>query len=395
MKRRFFLLIMIAVLVAVSGCGVRSGEDTLKVGFIFQYDVKTAEGSALIKAAEAACEEKEVEMAQRVGISAPEAYYDAAAELIRSEGCDIIFADSYADEQALLKAAQEFPAVEICCAGGSLAHTAQLPNFHNAFARVYQGRYLAGVAAGMKLNALMQAGDLEAKEAKLGYIGKSRNAEGISGYTAFYLGAKSVCSDLKMDVQLVGEQQDEQKERAAALALIDRGCVVLGQQYDSDAAAKVCEEKGVFNVAFGGSDAAACPETFLVACRMDWTPYFKYIIGQTRSDAAIATDWMGDLENGMVSLSRLGTAAAEGTREQLAAVEKKLLNGELEVFDTEQFTADGKAVESFMADVDFDANGEGDTQVVSNGIFKESFYRSAPYFTIEADGIFLIGQSEN
>lgn len=392
MKRRLLLLLMVAVLFMAAGCSGRRADDKLKVGFLFQYGEQTVVGSKTLKAAVAACEEKNVDMVKKVGISSPAAYYDAAVELIQSKKCEIIFADSFADEQALLKAAKEFPEVEFCCAGGVLAHTEQLPNFHNAFAHIYQGRYLTGVVAGLKLSEMMAADEtVEADEAKLGYVAVQRNAENISAYTAFYLGAKSVCPGVTMDVKFTGSLYDEQKEKEAAQALIEGGCVLISQQSDSMGVPTVCENKGIFNVAYGGANVKDCPETFLAACRMDWTPYFEYMINQVQSDAAIATDWAGSLENGAVALTEPGKNVAQGTKEKLEATEKALMYGDFSVFDTEKFTIDDKKAESFTADgVD-----QGNTQVITNGIFEESLYRSAPYFTLEIDGIFLINEEEN
>ncbi|MBR2013057.1 MAG: BMP family ABC transporter substrate-binding protein [Clostridia bacterium] len=386
MKRRLLLLLTVAVLFMAVGCSGRRADDKLKVGFLFQYGEQTVIGSKMLKAAVAACEEKNVDMEKKVGISSPAAYYDAAVELIQTKKCAIIFADSFADEQALLKAAKEFPEVEFCCAGGVLAQTAQLPNFHNAFAHIYQGRYLTGVVAGLKLNEMMAADEsIEAGEAKLGYVAEQRNAENISAYTAFYLGARSVCPDVTMDVKFTDSRYDEQKEKEAAQALIEGGCVLLSQQSDSMGVPTVCENKGVFNVAYGGANAKECPETFLAACRMDWTPYFKYMIAQNKSDAAIATDWAGTLEDGAVALTELGKNVAQGTKEKLEATEKALMYGDFSVFDTEKFTVNDKKAESFAV---------GDTQVITNGIFEESMYRSAPYFTLEIDGIFLINEEK-
>ena len=275
-----------------------------------------------------------------------------------------------------------------------MAHTEKLDNFHNAFASIYEGRYLAGVAAGLKLNEMIAAGEFKAEEAKMGYVGAYTYAEVISGYTSFYLGAKSVCPSVTMDVKFTGSWYDEKAEKEAAQALIAGGCVLISQHADSMGAPTACETAGVPNVSYNGSTAAACPNTFIVSSRIDWTPYFKYMIECVQKGEKIATDWTGTIETGSVVLTDVNEkAAAKGTVEKLAEVKGKLLDGSIKVFDAANFTVKGEKVTSYKADVDTDANFEKDTEVVENGVFFESKFRSAPYFDMEIDGITLLDRN--
>ena len=208
--------------------------------------------------------------------------YEAACDLI-DEGCDVIFADSFGHETYLLKAAKENPDVEFCHATGTMAHTSGLANFHNAFAAIYEGRFLAGVAAGLKLNEMIDNGDITAEEAKMGYVGAFTYAEVMSGYTSFYLGAKSVCPSVTMKVTFTGSWYDEAKEKAAAEMLInDKNCVLISQHADSMGAPTACETAGVPNISYNGSTISACPNTFIVSSRINWEPYFTYMIEQTK-----------------------------------------------------------------------------------------------------------------
>ena len=303
-------------------------------------------------------------------------------------GCDIIFADSFGHESFMIKAAKEFPEVEFCHATGTMAHTEKLDNFHNAFASIYEGRFLAGVAAGMKLNEMIDNGTITAEEAKMGYVGAHPYAEVISGFTSFYLGAKYVCPSVTMEVQFTGSWYDEIKEKDAATALINNKCVLISQHADSMGAPTVCEEKKVPNVSYNGSTVASCPNTFIVSSKIDWTPYFKYIINAYKNDEAIATDWTGTISTGSVVLTDINTkAAAEGTQAKVDELKAKLIAGELNVFDTDTFTISGNAVTSYMADVDTDDAFTPDTEVVKDGYFHESEFRSAPYFDAKIDGI--------
>ena len=303
-------------------------------------------------------------------------------------GCDIIFADSFGHEEFMLKAAKEFTDVEFCHATGTMAHTEKLDNFHNAFASIYEGRFLAGVAAGLKINEMINSGKITADKAKMGYVGAHPYAEVISGYTSFYLGAKSVCPTVTMDVQFTGSWYDEIKEKDAATALINNGCILISQHADSMGAPTVCEEKNVPNVSYNGSTVASCPNTFIVSSKIDWTPYFVYIYNQFTKGEAIAADWTGTIATGSVVLSEVNTkAAAAGTVEKLDEVKAKLTAGELHVFDASTFTIGGNAVTSYKADVDTDSAFTPDTEVIEGGVFYESKFRSAPYFDARIDGI--------
>ena len=393
MKKLISLLLIAMMLFTMAACGTNNADDELKVGFIFLHDEQSTYDKNFIDAAIATCKKLGVTMVQKTQIPESNECYDAAVELIESDGCDIIFADSFGHENFLIKAAKEYPDVEFCHATGTQAHTEELANFHNAFAHIYQGRYMAGVVAGMKLNEMIKAGEIKAEEAKMGYVGAFTFAEVMSGYTSFYLGAKSVCPSVTMDVKFTGSWYDEQKEKEAAQALISGGCVLISQHADSMGAPTACETAGVPNVSYNGSTAAACPETFLISSRIDWSPYFEYMITQVKNDAAIAADWAGDLENGSVALTDLGKNAAEGTADKLAEVEKGLKDGTINVFDTANFTVGGEKIDSYKADVDTDDKFTPDTEVITNGIFEESKYRSAPYFNVEIDGITLLDRN--
>ena len=386
---------MIALCFGACGGTTDKGDaDTLKVGFIFLHDEQSTYDKNFMEAAKAACEEMNVEYAQKTQIPESRDCYDAAVELIEVDGCDIIFADSFGHESFLIEAAKKYPEVQFCHATGTQAHTAGVANFHNAFASIYQGRFLAGVAAGLKLNEMIDAGKITADKAKMGYVGAFTFAEVMSGYTSFYLGAKSVCPTVTMDVKFTGSWYDEQKEKEAAQALIAGGCVLISQHADSMGAPTACETAGVPNVSYNGSTLAACPNTFIVSSRIDWTPYFKYMIKCVQDGTAIDADWTGTIETGSVVLTDINEkAAAAGTAEKLADVKAKLLDGTINVFDTATFTVKGEALTSYMADVDTDADYAADTEVIENGVFYESKHRSAPYFNVEIDGITLLDRN--
>ena len=364
-------------------------KDDLKIGFIFLHDENSTYDLNFITAAKAACEKLGIAYETKTNIPEGQECYDAAAELADA-GCDIIFADSFGHESYMIQAALEFPEVEFCHATGTKAHTENLPNYHNAFATIYEGRYLAGVAAGMKLNEMIEAGTITADQAKIGYVGAYPYAEVKSGYTSFFLGARSVCPSATMEVTFTYSWYDEAMEKEGAQMLIQKGCVLISQHADSMGAPTACEVAGVPNVSYNGSTVAACPNTFIVSSRINWEPYFEYILNCMMNGEDIALDWTGTIATGSVELSAINEqAAAAGTAEKLEEVKAALAAGTIKVFDTTTFTVNGEALTSYLADVDDMGDFVCDTEVVIDGEFKESFFRAAPYFDLNIDGITL------
>ena len=408
MKKFFALLLSLTMILALTACGGSKSEDTtktddstdaptentdnsdFKVGFIILHDENSTYDLNFINAAKAACEKLGVESVIKTNIPEGQECYDAAAELA-DDGCNIIFADSFGHEDYMIQAAKEFPNVQFCHSTGTKAHTEGLDNYHNAFASIYEGRYLAGVAAGMKLNEMIDNGTITADQAKMGYVGAFTYAEVISGYTSFFLGARSVCPSVTMDVTFTGSWYDETAEKEGANKLIANNCVLISQHADSMGAPTACETAGVPNISYNGSTQAACPNTFIVSSRIDWEPYYEYAITAAMNGDPIDTDWTGTLATGSVVLTDINTdVAAEGTQEAIDEVKAKLESGEVHVFDCSTFTVGGKTLTSSMADVDTDPDYTPDTEAIVDGYFAESTFRSAPYFQLQIDGINLL-----
>lgn len=384
------LMMIFAFSATLTGCGSDSGSSDFKVGFICLHDENSTYDKNFIDAANAACDELGVEAVIKTNIPEGQECYDAAAELVDA-GCDIIFADSFGHEDFMIQAAKDFPDVQFCHSTGTKAHTENIENYHNAFASIYEGRYLAGVAAGMKINEMIENGDITADQAKIGYVGAYTYAEVVSGYTSFFLGARSVCESATMEVTFTGSWYDEALEKEAANKLINDGCVLISQHADSMGAPTACEKKGVPNVSYNGSTQDACPNTFIVSSKINWQPYYEYAIKAAQKGEAIDTDWTGTLETGSVELTDINEdVAAKGTADAIEEIKAELESGELKVFDITKFTVDGKTVDSYMADVDTDADYTPDTEVVKDGAFLESTFRSAPYFDLKIDGITLL-----
>ncbi len=357
---------------------------TVKAGLICLHDENSGYDKNFIDAFKATCEDLGIEYVIKTNVAEDQAAYDAAAELA-DDGCNVVFSDSYGHQPFILQAAQEFTDVQFTACTGDMAQGSDTANYHNAFADIYQGRFIAGVAAGMKLNEMIEAGEITADEAKMGYVGAMPYAEVISGYTSFYLGAKYVCPSVTMDVVYTGSWYDETLEKEGAESLIAGGAVLISQHADSMGAPNACQAAGVPNVSYNGSTQEACPDTYIISSRIDWAPYFKYAITSVQKGEEFDTDWCGGLDQGSVALTALNeSVAAEGTAAKLEEIEAAILDGSLNVFDTATWTVDGKTLESYDQVAYYEGN-----ECIWDGYFHESETRSAPYFDLIIDGITL------
>ena len=407
MKKLVSLLLavlMIAGCFLFVSCDKEEAKDTFKLGVVCLHDEKSTYDLNFIEAVKRAQKDLGLTDAQVIfkkNIPESNACYEACADLV-DQGCDVIFANSFGHESYVLKAAKEFKDVEFCHATGTTAHTEKLDNFHNAFASIYEGRYLAGIAAGLKLKEMMAADATVVP--KIGYVGAFTYAEVISGYTSFYLGVKEIVPEVTMEVQFTGSWYDEIEEKNAATALIQNGCVLISQHADSMGAPSACEERGIPNVSYNGSTAASCPNTFIVSSKIDWTPYFKLICEAAQKGEKIPTDYTGTIETASVALTEVNEkGAAKDTQKTIDSYKAQLVAGTRDVFETSSFTVtvtdttnknattdENGHLTSYMADVDSDEAYAADTEVVEEGVFEESKYRSAPYFDLQIDGITLL-----
>lgn len=404
MKKLFALVLSLAMIFALVACGTNnSGGSTnngaandggeggetsafadLKVGFIFLHDENSTYDLNFINAAKAACENLGVtDYVLKTNVPEGQECYDAAAELA-DDGCDIIFADSFGHEDFMIQAAKDFPDVQFCHSTGTKAHTEGLDNYHNAFASIYEGRYLAGIVAGMKLNAMIDAGEITADQAKLGYVGAFTYAEVVSGYTSFFLGARSVCPSATMEVKYTNSWASFDLEKEAADALISDGCVLISQHADTTGAPTACEAAGVPCVGYNISMIATAPTQALTSASNDWGAYVTYAVQCMVDGTPIPVDWCKGFSDGAVRITELNEAAvAPGTAEKVEEVEAQLASGELHVFDTSTWTVNGETLTTYKKE-------GSDLEYISDGYFHESEFASAPAFDILIDGITTI-----
>lgn len=406
MKKKILALVLIVALVAslaiaLTACDPDKG-DTIKFGLICLHDENSTYDKNFIDAAQAAADKLGAELVITRNVKESEQCYQAAADLV-DQGCDVIFADSFGHEDYMIQAAKEFPDVTFAHATGTKAHTEKLPNYFNAFASVYEARYLAGIVAGYELNKMIAEG--KQGTPTIGYVGAYTYAEVISGYTSFYLGAKSVCPTVEMKVQFTGSWFNITAEAEAATSLIgvDNGCWLISQHADSMGAPNACAQADVPNVTYNISTKESCGDSYLVGSKVNWEPYFEYLLNCVANGETPVYDWTGDISTGSVVVLEYGNTVSEEAKAAVEAAKAKLVAGTLEVFDCSTFTVNGKTVTSYLADVDSSNNTADnivkETEAIVNdterGIvyFAESLHRSAPYFDLNIDGITLLNSA--
>ena len=428
MKKIIAVLLAAIMLFALAACG-GNGDDTnttdpagseatgladLKIGVIVLHNETVGYDENFMIAVEAACDElgvdKDKNLLFKKEIYEDSSCYDACVELVE-DGCDLIFADSFGHEEFVIKAAKEYPEVQFFHATGNNAKLVDLDNFHNAFASIYEGRYLAGVIAGLKLNELIADGTITAEQAKLGYISAKPYAECISGYTSYYLGARSVCPSATMVVTYTDSWADLALEQEAAKKLIKEGVVLMSEHADTDGSPMACEDETkagnpLYHVGYNINFNDIAPNANLVSSKIDWTPYFEYIFAAVANGEEVEADYCGTLETGSVRLTEYNDAnVTEEMKAKVEEVKAGLLDGSIKVFDTATFTVTPDRAENAFVTVEVDAEGHltsftadavadaaftPDTESVIDGEVAESLHRSAPYFNIIIDGIEIV-----
>ena len=377
-----------------------AGETTdVKVGMVCIGNDNMAYDRNFYMAADAAKEElakKGINVEWIYTYDHPEGDVVAAdCEELADAGCIAVILNSYGMEPAMLTVAGDYPDTVFCSLTNEASRSDELENTVNAFPSIYEGRYLAGIAAGMKLNEMIENGDITEDQAVMGYVGAYTYSEVVSGYTAFYLGAKSVCPSVTMLVEFIGSWGDPAVEAQTAQDLIDRGAVLISQHSDATTPATTAQENGVYSVGYNISMIDVAPESSIISSRIDWTNYFVYVIETIVNGGKVDQDYMQHgVADGDIVLTELNDKiAAEGTAEAIAEAEEKIKSGELHVFDTSTFTVDGKTLESSLIDMDADFDASDDeTDAVSDGYYHESYYKSAPSFSEKIDGITLVNE---
>lgn len=386
MKKRILALLLAGVMVlGLAACGGDKPSETtggdgdstatagiakeeLKVGLILIGEAADAYNKNHIEGMQAACEklglDYETQVVVKPNIAEDSTCSDAINELLDA-GCNAIFANSFGHEQYMVEAAADYPDVQFCHATGYQSATDSLDNTHNYFAKIFEARYLAGIAAGLKTETN-----------KLGYVAAKPFAEVISGFTAFYLGAKSVNPDVTMLVNYTNEWSDATKEATNAQALIDQGCDVISQHSDTSAPATTAEANGVFAVGYNDDMIPVAPKSALVSARVNWGAYYEYALNCLIKGEKIDQDWCGSYAENACYLSDLNEAiVAEGTKEAIDKAAAGLADGSVQVFAGPLHGKDADGKELNLAEGEF---------------YPENEKSSAPSFAFIVDGITVL-----
>lgn len=400
-KIRTSLLLVASALcmTAMTGCGNKKGEERknpaeLKVGLILLHPAASSTYDKNFREAfEAAQQKLGFQAVIKENIDESDECQTTAEEMAE-QGCDIVFADSFGHEDYMIAAARNYPDTLFCHATGVQAASVNLPNFVNAFASIYEGRYLAGVTAGLKLQEMYGSGDGAVSDvnAKIGYVGAFPYAEVKSGYTSFFLGVRSVVPNATMEVTFTSSWYDENAERTGAELLIGRGATLISQHADSYGAPNACEAASIPNVSYNGSTLSHCPNTFLVSSRINWQPYYEHVINNRCEGKDVELDYVGSFATGGVELTDFSPNCAEGTAAKVNAIKQELIDGTRHVFDVDTFTVNGAApTEASVApNKQYTYDYPEGTKFLENGYYHESEFRSAPSFDVDIDGITIL-----
>ena len=405
MKKLMSLLLVLCLLLSVSAAALAAvSAEEITIGLICIGDENegyTANHINGLRKALAALGISEENVIYKYNTPETEAAYEAAIDLAE-QGCDVIFANSFGHETYVFLAAEEYPEIEFCHATGTGAMNTGLENTHNFFTAIYEARYVSGVVAGMKLNEMIESGKITADAAKIGYVGAFPFEEVKSGYTAFFLGARSVCPSATMDVKFTNSWGDLALEKEAAEALIASGCVLISQHADTTGAPTACEAAGVPCVGYNISMIPAAPNSALISAACNWSAYFEFALKNVLAGEAFAPDWCyGYVDNAVFCTELNETTAPAGAAEMVAKTEAGLKDGTIKVFDVTTFTVkpsqngayttdeNGHVVSAFALDTDGDYVPDFGEAIV-DGAFAESALRSAPYFGLDIDGITMV-----
>ena len=406
--KKLIALILAAVL-CLAACAALA--DDFKVGIILIGD--ETEGYTLahmngIKAAAANLGLSDSQLIWKYTIPEDQSCYDSALDLI-GQGCSLIIANSYGHQTYMDLAAEDFPETTFISMTGDFAAISGKDNLKNGFTKIFQARFVSGVVAGMKVAELLESGELTADvqpdsfdadgNVKIGYVGAFPYAEVVSGYTAFYLGVRSVVPSVTMEVVYTNSWFDIDKEAAAAEALIANGCVIIGQHADSTGApaatqAQLDAGKICYSVGYNIDMLPTAPTAALTSPTNEWVVCYTDLIGAAMNGEEVPVDWAKGFDADAVAITPLGPSVAAGTAEKVAEIEAALKDGSLKVFDVNTFTVGGEKIDSYevnLSYIDFTtmtAIYEGaSVEAVVDGAFAESEFRSAPYFDLRIDGI--------
>ncbi len=370
MKKLLALLMSAVMLLSVAGCGgTEAGgttKDTIKVGVIHIGD--PADGSGYSYTHDLGIQEmqeslglKDDQIVRKINIPDDDsAATKTAIEDCIAEGCTIIFGTSYGYMDTMESLAAEYPDVYFSHGTG---YKSNETNFNNYFGRIYQARYLAGIAAGLKTTT-----------DKIGYVSAygTELAETCSGINAFALGVQAVNPDAVVYVKTLSSWFDPANETAYAEALIEMGCDVIAQHCDTANPQVAAQNASVFGCGYNSDMTPQAPKAHLVAPIWNWGVYYT-----AATQAVIDGKWaeLGNyyagIEVDLVDVSPVSENCAENTKEYIDAVKALIKAGEWDVFSgvALSFDAEGKIVKT---ETPLKTNDGKDVEKIDDGVIKGS-----------------------
>ena len=409
MKKLLSVFFVLLLSVALFGCGseqtVDEGQDdatqsAYKVGMVCIGDSLEGYTSAHVNGLNAAAEKLGFDVVYKYNCGdGGEAVQNALEDLVEEE-CDLIISNSYGHQSNTQDVAANNPDIMFVASTGDTAAASGLDNFANAFPSTYEARYVAGTVGGLKIKELIENNKLTADNYDadgnviIGYVSAFPYAECVSGYTAFYLGVKSVVENVVMYVTYTNDWGEATLEKTGAEALIAKGAVIISQHADTIGAPSAIEEahkngKEVYNVGYNISMLEVAPESCLTSASNDWEIAYEYIISNAMNGTYVK-DWNAGYKDDAVLITELGKSCASGTAEEVAKVEAAIKDGSLHIFDASTFTINGETPTEILADLD--GGYVPETNMLIDGYFHESERRSAPYFAAIIDGIVSIDE---
>ncbi len=410
MKKLLAILLALLLVFTLAGCGNKPAEEeggeepaapSPKIGVILVGDENEGYTYAHMEGIKTAAKNlgiKDEDILWKYSIGEDQTCYDSAVDLIEN-GATMVISNSYGHQSFMQKAAGEYPDVTFVADTGDTAAVSGLANLKNAFTKVYESRYVSGVVAGLKIKQLLDEGALVADNydadgnVKVGYVGAFPYAEVVSGYTAFYLGIKSVVPNVVMSVEYTNSWFDLTAEATVGDDLMSQGCVIIGQHADSTGAPSQLQKNmqdnkygfTAYSVGYNVSMLDVAPDVALTSATNVWEKFYTYAFQCWLNGEDLMTDWTGGYNEGAVEITALGSSVAPGTEEAVNTAIADIKSGKLHVFDASTFTIGGETPTSILGDVDADFTPE--TECLIDGYFHESEFRSAPYFSARIDGI--------
>ena len=331
MLKRILALAIAAVLaLGISSAALSEGgfppvpKDEIKVGFIYIGDASDGgytyahdQGAKMMQIAVGL---GDGQIIYKTNISEDSACETAIRELVEA-GCHVIFANSWGFMDYMEAMAEEFPSVIFShCSGYKSNGT----NFNNYFGRIYQARYLSGLAAGLKT-----------RTNKIGFVAAQDNPEVNGGIDAFALGVRAANPDAEVYVKYTNTWYDPTLERQAAEALLDLDCDVIAQHQDTTMPQVAAQERGVWGVGYNADMTEAAPEAHLTAPIWHWGVYYTTAVIEVIAGEWAPINYFDGLPEGLVDLSPLSKNVADGTAEIIAEYRAKIMDGSFDVFDGE------------------------------------------------------------